>query len=176
MKDVLNDLLDQIDSIPNDNEIESSPTITTFNPILLDSTLLNELLTKKLNLHEYLVLLDRLVDNNILQLSSKSAEDLSNEIVSLAEEIEHYRTIINSDLDPNLLHRNFDSQYHQQFLSNTQSNYSVLSFLQQSTSMDMSLLLANEFSNPLQSTLITSTIQQQQQTSTNGGKLADVGQ
>jgi ribosomal protein S2 len=120
-----------------------------------------------------------LVDNNILHLSSKTAEDLSNEIVLLADEIEHYRTMITSeqclDLDQNLFHRTFDNQYHQQFLANTQSNYSVLSFLQQSTSMDMSLLVTADFSSQMQSTLFTSTVQQQQQSSSNGGKVADVG-
>lgn len=181
VREVIDHLLDQIETMPNESAVTPSLTISIYPPISLDSTLLNELLTKKLNLHEYLVLLDRLVDNNIIQLSEKSAEDLSNEIVSLADEIEHYRTMINNenydDVDPKFLHRNFESQYHQQYLSNTQSNYSVLSFLQQSTSMDMSLLMINDSTNPnIQSTLITSTIQQQQQqTSTNGGKLADIG-
>lgn len=184
VRNVLNEILEQIETKPNEEKaIEISRTISTFSPIHLDSNLLNELLTKKLNLHEYLTLLDRLVDDNILQLSSKSAEDLSNEIVFLAEEIEHYRTLIQNEtstdfVDPNFLHRNFETQFHQQFLSNTQSNYSVLSFLQQSTSMDMSLLIPNDLTNPIQQSFITSTVQQNQnptQTSTNGGKLADVG-
>jgi len=57
-------------------------------------------------------------------------------------------------------------------LSNTQLNYSVISFLQQSISMDMSLLTTNDLSNQNQSTiLITST----QQTSNTTGKTADIG-
>lgn len=159
----LNELLDRI---------EQEPEETSNHP--LDFNLLNELLTKKLTFNEYLSLLDRLIDNNILTLSSKSGEDLSNEIVSLADEIEHYKTMITSEnVDQTISNLNFDNQYHQQLLSNTQSNYSVISFLQQSTSMEMSLLTTNEMSNQMQSTLFTSTIQQA--SATNGGKAADLG-
>lgn len=159
----LNELIDRIEQEPEENPI---------NP--LDFNLLNELLTKKLTFNEYLSLLDRLIDNNILTLSSKTGEDLSNEIVSLADEIEHYKTIIMSEnVDQMMFSLNFDNQYHQQLLSNTQSNYSVISFLQQSTSMEMSLLTTNELSNQMQSTLFTSTIQQT--STTNGGKAADLG-
>ncbi|CAF4475544.1 unnamed protein product, partial [Rotaria magnacalcarata] len=54
------------------------------------------------------------------------------------------------------------------------SNYSVMSFLQQSTSMDMSLLAINDLSNQIQSNIFTSSIQPQQ-TSINNGKPADIG-
>ena len=161
----LNEIIDQI--------IEHEPSSDN-STIALDSNLLNELLTKKLTFNEYLFILDRLIDNNILHLSSKTGEELSSEILYLADEIERYKTMINTEnLDQNLFNINLDNQYHQQLLSNTQSNYSVISFLQQSTSMDMSLLVTNEMSNQLQSTLFTSTIQQS--STTNGGKSADVG-
>ena len=180
VQQLISDLLDRVETPVIIEEPESEQQLTTPEHPSLDYNLLNELLTKKLSLHEYLVLLDRLVDNNILHLSSKTAEDLSNEIVLLADEIEHYRTMITSeqslDLDQNIFHRTFDNQYHQQFLANTQSNYSVLSFLQQSSSMDMSLFVTADFSSQMQSTLFTSTVQQQQQSSSNGGKAADVGQ
>jgi len=175
---LLNELIDQIEHSCEKQEIANSNDLSTINSILLDYNLLNELFTKKLTFNEYLVLLDRLIDNNILKLSSKTGEELSNEILYLADEIEHYRTMIttdnNNDIDQNLLNINLDNQYHQQLLSNTQSNYSVISFLQQSTSMDMSLLGTNDCSNQMQSTLFTSTIQQQQ-TTTAAGKMADVG-
>jgi len=175
---LLNELIDQIEHSCEKEEIANSNDLSTINSILLDYNLLNELFTKKLAFNEYLLLLDRLIDNNILKLSSKTGEELSNEILYLAEEIEHYRTMIttdnNNDMDQNLLNVNLDNQYHQQLLSNTQSNYSVISFLQQSTSMDMSLLInTNEISNQIQSTFLTSTIQQT--TTTTGGKMADVG-
>ena len=150
VRDLLNEL---IENLPE--EIENPKD---FSKILLDYNLLNELFTKKLTLNEYLLLLDRLIDNNILKLSSKTGEDLSNEIVYLADEIEHYRTMISTDNhDQNLLNINLDNQYHHHLLSNTQSNYSVISFLQQSTSMEMSLLGTNEFTSQIQSTIITST-------------------
>jgi len=159
----LNELIDRIEKEPSENS-----------SISLDSNLLNELLTKKLTFNEYLFLLDRLIDNNILNLTSKTGEELSNEILYLADEIEHYKTMINTEnLDQNFLSVNLDNQYHQQLLCNTQSNYSVISFLQQSTSMDMSLLMNNDISNQIQSTLFTSTMQQT--SATNGGKMADVG-
>ena len=178
---LMSDLIDRVESAPAEDQQETSKDLTDLSAltnILLDYNLLNELFTKKLTFQEYLVLLDRLIDNNILQLSSKTADELSTEILSLAEDIEHYRTMINTDqhhdLDQNSLHLSIDNQYQQQFLSNTQSNYSVISFLQQSTSMDMSLLITNDFASQIQSTLVTSTIQQQQ-TSTSGGRAADVG-
>jgi hypothetical protein len=179
ISDLLNELIEQIDQSVGKEEIKDLNHLSIINHILLDYNLLNELFTKKLTFNEYLVLLDRLIDNNILNFSSKTGEQLSNEILLLADEIEHYRTMIlsdnNNDIDQNLLNINFDHQHQQQLISNTQSNYSVISFLQQSTSMDISLLANNDFSNQMQSTLFTSTIQQQQQTSTMGGKLADVG-
>ena len=178
---LMNDLIDRVESASAEDQEETGKELTDLSAltnILLDYNLLNELFTKKLTFQEYLVLLDRLIDNNILQLSSKTADELSTEILSLAEDIEHYRTMINTDqhhdLDQNSLHLNIDNQYQQQFLSNTQSNYSVISFLQQSSSMDMSLLITNDFGSQMQSTLVTSSIQQQQ-TSTSGGKAADVG-
>ena len=160
----LNELLDQIEQQSEENSLTP-----------LDFNLLNELLTKKLTLNEYLSLLDRLIDSNILTCSSKTGEELSTEILSLADEIEHYKTMmINSEsLEQSFFNLNFDNQYHQQLLANTQSNYSVISFLPQSTSMEMSLLTANEMSNQIQSTLFTSTIQQT--STTNSGKAADVG-
>jgi hypothetical protein len=162
VKILLDELIAQIENTP-----EESKDVST---ISLDYNLLNDLFTKKLTFNEYLLLLDRLIDNNNLKFSSKTGEEVSNEIVFLADEIEHYRTTINTDnLDQNFLNVNLDNQYHQQLLSNTQSNYSVISFLQQSTSMEMSLLTTNEFTNQMQSTLFTST-----QTTT-GGKTADVG-
>ncbi|CAF2691543.1 unnamed protein product [Rotaria sp. Silwood2] len=72
------------------------------------------------------------------------------------------------------LHNCLNNQYHLQFLTNTQSNYSFMSFLQQSTSMDMSVLATNDLSNQMQSTLFTASIQQQQSTTSNG-KSADIG-
>ena len=174
VQQLISDLLDRLETpeIVEEEEEEVPPESP-----LLDYNLLNELLTKKLSLHEYLVLLDRLVDKNVLHVSSKSAEDLSKEIVLLAEEIEHYRMLLSSepslDLEASIFHRTFDNQYQQQFLANTQSNYSVLSFLQQSSSMDMSLLGTADFSSQMQSTLFTSTVQQ---STSNGGKVADVGE
>ncbi|CAF4814598.1 unnamed protein product, partial [Rotaria sp. Silwood2] len=157
--------------------IQSLNDLSTINSISLDYNLLNELFTKKLTFNEYLILLDHLIDNNILKFSSKTGEELSNEILHLADEIEHYKTMIkidnNNDIDQNLININLDNQYHQQLLSNTQSNYSVISFLQQSTSMDISLLGTNDLSNQIQSTLMTSTVQQS--TTTSAGKMADVG-
>jgi hypothetical protein len=169
----LNELIDKIENNFEKEENEPIKDFSKINSILLDYNLLNELFTKKLTFNEYLLLLDRLIDNNILKNSPKTGEELSNEILSLADEIEHYKTMINNDIDQNLLNINLDNQYHQQLLSNTQSNYSVISFLQQSTSMDMSLLNTNEISNQIQSTFFTSTIQQT--TTTNGGKMSDVG-
>jgi len=170
----LNELIDQIENFSEKEEIENSKNFSKINSILLDYNLLNELFTKKLTFNEYLLLLDRLIDNNILKFSSKTGEELSNEILFLADEIEHYKTIITTDnindIDLNI---NLDNQYHQQLLSNTQSNYSVISFLQQSTSMDISQLTPNDLSNQIQSTLFSSTIQQT--TSTTGGKMSDVG-
>lgn len=176
VRKTIDDMLDQIENVSVVIEISNA---TKHDDVLLDSNLLNELITKKLNLQEYLSLLDRLIDNKILQLSSKSADELSSEIISLAEEIEHYRMMINnsehtSDVEQHFFQRSLDNPYHNPFLANTQSNYSVLSFLQTSTSMDMSLLATNDLSSQIQSTLFTSTIQQQQN-SANGGKPADLG-
>ncbi|CAF0775029.1 unnamed protein product [Rotaria sordida] len=179
IKILLNELIDQIENISDNDkdEIQNLKDLSTINSISLDYNLLNEFFTKKLTFNEYLILLDRLIDNNILKLSTKTAEELSNEILYLADDIEYYKTMIkidnNNDIDQNLLNINLDNQYHQQLLSNTQSNYSVISFLQQSTSMDISLLGTNDMSNQIQSTLITSTVQQQ--TTTPAGKMSDVG-
>ncbi|CAF4129531.1 unnamed protein product, partial [Rotaria magnacalcarata] len=173
---VLNELIDQIENVSDKSESQCSNDLSTVDSISLDYNLLNELFTKKLTFNEYLNLLDHLIDNKILNFSSKSGEELSNDILHLADEIEHYKTMIktdnNNEIDQNFLSINLDNQYHQQWLSNTQSNYSVISFLQQSTSMDMSLLVTNDFSSQIQSTLITSTVQQQ--TTTPAGKRADV--
>jgi len=161
IRNLLNELIDQVE-----NSIERKPSneIETIDP-LLDYNLLNELFTKKLAFNEYLTLLDRLVDNNILKVSSETGDELLNEIVLLAEQ---YRTIIITDQGNNI---DADKSYHSQFLSTAQSNYS---FLQQSTSMDMSLLTPNDLSNQIQSTIFTTSIYQQQ-TSIIGGKLADIG-
>ena len=175
---LLNELIEQIANVSQRDESLNTNDLSTINSILLDYNLLNDLFTKKLTLSEYLLLLDRLIDNNVLRLSSKTGEELTNEIVHLADEIDHYRTKIttegNDGMDQSLLNMNLDNQYHQQLLSNTQSNYSVVSFLQQSTSMEMSLLAANEYASQVQSTLFTSTVQQQQ-TGGNAAKMADVG-
>lgn len=175
VKNLLNELIDKVDSLSN---VEANQFSNDLSIISLDNNLLNDLFTKKLTFSEYLNLLDRLIDNNLLKLSMKTGEELSTEILQLADEIEHYKVMMkadnNTDIDPNVLNNNnLDTQYPQQFLSNAQSNYSVISFLPQSTSMDISLLVANDLSNPTQSTLITSTIQQQ--TTTPTGKMSDVG-
>jgi hypothetical protein len=166
IRNLLNELIDQIE---NSIEKEQSKEIEEID-VILDYNLLNELFTKKLTFSEYLTLLDRLIDNNSLKFSSKTGEELSNEILLLAEQIEQYRTIIITDHSNDT---NVDNQYQSQFLSNTQSNYSVISFLQPSISMDMSLLATNDLLNQTQSTIFTSTIQQQ--TSTTSGKTADIG-
>ena len=136
----LNELIEQIP--------EQSKSIS------IDMNLLNELLTKKLSFNEYLYLLDRIIDNNILNSSTKSAEQLSNEISHLGQEIEQYKIFLSRET--------FDSNeftQHTQFLVNTQSNYSVISFLQQSTSMDISQFVPNEHTSQMQSTILTSTHQ-----------------
>jgi hypothetical protein len=137
--------------------------------IILDNHLLNELFTKKLTFSEYLTILDRLIDNKFLKISSETGEDISNEIHLLAEQIEQYRTKLlidhNNDTD-------FDNQSQAQFISNAPLNYSVISFLQQSISMDMSLLTTNDLSNQNQSIILTTSIQQ---TPTTTGKTADIG-
>ena len=158
---LLNELIDQIET---SIEKEQSNELELVN-ISLDNNLLHDLFTKKLTFNEYLALLDRLIDNKYLTMSSKTGEDLSNEILFLAEQIEQYRTIIQADHTNDI---DLDNQYHLQFLSNTQSNYSVISFLQQSISMDMSILTPNELANQIQSINI-------QQTSTIGDKTADIG-
>ncbi|CAF3378729.1 unnamed protein product [Rotaria sp. Silwood1] len=177
VKILLNEMIDKIENLSNKEDIQSLKDLSTINSISLDYNLLNELFTKKLTFNEYLILLDHLIDNNILKFSSKTGEELSSEILHLADEIEHYKTMIkidnNNDIDQNLLNVNLDNQYHQQLLTNTQSNYSVISFLQQSTSMDISVLGTSDMTNQIQSTLITSTVQQQ--TTTPAGKMADVG-
>jgi predicted RNA-binding protein Jag len=168
IRDLLNELIDQIEySIANEQSNETE-TID----IIIDSNLLNELLTKKLTFSEYLILLDRLIDNKYIKISSKTSEELSNEILLLAEDIEQYRTIILKDHSNNIDNDNQDQSH---FLPNTQSNHSVISFLQQSTSMDMSLLATNDLSNQIQSTIFTTSIQQAQQKSTTEEKLADIG-
>ncbi|CAF2512307.1 unnamed protein product [Rotaria sp. Silwood2] len=167
IKNILNELIDQIE-----NSIEKQQTNEIdLVDVTLDFNLLNELCTKKLTFHEYLTILDRLIDNKYLKISTKTGEDLSNEILLLAEQIEQHRTIIITDYNHNI---DIDNQYHLQFLTNTQSNYSFMSFLQQSTSMDMSVLATNDLSNQMQSTLFTASIQQQQSTTSNG-KSADIG-
>ena len=166
---LLNELIQQIENENILNSVEQS----SINVIQLDFNLLNELFTKKLTFNEYLFLLDRLIDNNILEHESKTGEELSHEILILANEIEHYKTIVttnHNDIDQNSLNSNL---YHQGLLSNTQSNYSIISFLQQSTSMDMSLLSTNDFSSQLQANLIASTAPQPIITSAE--KKADVG-
>ncbi|CAF1069854.1 unnamed protein product [Adineta ricciae] len=176
---LLNEMIDKIDNFVENDGIPNTDDLSTMNSVLLDYNIINELFSKKLTLNEYLSLLDRLIDNNVLKLSSKSGEELTNEIVHLANEIDHYRTKISTEssneMEQSLLGINLDNQYHQQLLSNTQSNYSVISFLQQSTSMDMSLLATNEYSSQIQSTLFTSTVQQQQTSTGPSAKMADVG-
>jgi len=165
IRNLLNELIDKIENSIEKRQSNENETID----IILDNNLLNELITKKLTFSEYLIILDRLIDNKFLKISSQTGEDILNEIHLLAEQIEQYRTKLlidhNNDTD-------FDNQSQAQFLTNTQLNYSVISFLQQSISMDMSLLTTNDLSNQNQSTiLITST----QQTSNTTGKTADIG-
>lgn len=164
---LLNELIDQVEK-----SMEKSPSneIETVDPTL-DYNLLNELLTKKLTFDEYLTVLDRLIDNNILKISSTTGEELSNEIILLAEQIEQYRTITSTDHSNTI---DVDNQSRSQFLSTAQSNYSFISSLQQSTSMDMSVLAINDLTNQIQSIIFTS-IQQQQPTSATNGKTADIG-
>ncbi|CAF1111726.1 unnamed protein product [Rotaria sordida] len=167
IQNLLNELIDQIE---NSNEKQQINEIE-LNNIILDYNLLNELFSKKLTFHEYLTLLDQLIDNKYIKISTKTGEDLSNEILLLGEQIEQYRTIIITDYNHNI---DLDNQYHLQLLTNTQSNYSFMSFLQQSTSMDISILGINDLSNQMQSNLFTTSLQQQQSTTTNG-KPADIG-
>jgi hypothetical protein len=165
IRPLLNELIEQIEnSIINE---QSDPTKTIDIPI--DSDLLNELLTKKLTLPEYLTLLDRLIHNKYLKISSKTCEELSNEILLLAEDIEQYRATLLTNSSNNI---DGDNQDQSQFLPNTQSNHSVISFLQQSTSMDMSLLAINDVSNLTQSIILTTNNQQK---STSDEKPADIG-
>lgn len=168
IKDLLNNLIDQVENSMTNNESNNIDS----NNITLDSSLLNDLLTKKLTLSEYLDLLDRLIDNKYLVKSSKTCEDLSNEIVLFSEQIEQHRTI---NIIESIHINDADNQNILQLLLNAQSNYSVMSFLQQSTSMDMSLLAPNDLSNQIQSIIFTTSIQQQQQISTTNGKNADIG-
>jgi hypothetical protein len=158
---LLNELIDQIENSIEKEQINENQIID----ISLDNNLLNELFTKKLTFKEYLTLLDRLIDNKYVKISLKTGEELSNEIFLLSEQIEQYRTKILTEQNND---NHLDNQHHLQLLSNTQSNYSVISFLQQSISMDMSLLTTNDLSNQIQSTYT-------QQTSTIGGKTADIG-
>ncbi|CAF1202935.1 unnamed protein product [Rotaria magnacalcarata] len=167
IKNLVNDLLDQVNTSIEKFQFDEVDSIN----IQLDFNLLNELLTKKLTFQEYLIVLDRLIDSKYLTKSTKTSDELSNEILLLAEQIQQYRTIIITENNHNT---DVDNQYSSQFIINAQSNYSVMSFLQQSTSMDMSLLAINDLSNQIQSNIFTSSIQPQQ-TSINNGKPADIG-
>ena len=162
IEQLLHELIDQIESSAEKNSSDEMNSID----IPLDYNLLNDLFIKKITFAEYLSLLDRLIDNKYLQNSRKSAEEISNEISSLAENIEQYRTLILIDHSEC---SDLDQQESFLFLPNAQSNHSVISFLQQSTSMEMSLFTSNDFPNQL------SIITQQQTTSTLGGKSADIG-
>jgi len=146
--DLVNHIIEQIEQ----TELNSNET----HELILDSNLLNDLLTKKLTFTEYLNLLDELVDNKYVKQSNQTSEQLYNEIVSFADNIEQEST-----------HRNECDEKP----LNTRSNYSVLSFLQQSTSMDMSILGLNDFSSQIQSTINL----QQLQTSMIDSKPADIG-
>ena len=169
VRPLLNELLDRIEnSLANEQSDE-----TKIIDMQIDPNLLNELLIKKLTVQEYLILLDRLIPNIYLKFSSKTGEELSNEILSLAEDIEHYRTILLTDHSNHFDGDNQDSSL--LLLRNTQSNHSVISFLQQSTSMDMSLLVTNDLSNLTQSTVFTTSTQQAQQKSTTDEKPTDIG-
>lgn len=159
IQQLLNELIDQIENSMEKNSFEEIQSID----VPLDYQLLNDLFIKKLTFPEYLSLLDRLIDNKYLSNSCKSADEISNEIFLLAENIEQYRTSIL------LEHTEIDPQESSLFLANAQSNHSVISFLQNSTSMEMSLFTSNDFPNQL------SIITQQQTTSTLGGKSADIG-
>lgn len=168
IKILINDLIDQIENNSLSNEESSNQNELIH--INFDTNLLNELLTKKLTFSEYLSLLDRLIDNKFLHLPLKTSDDLFNDIHLLAEQIEQYRTIIITDYSNDT---DLDAQIQLQNLSNTQSNYSVISFLQQSISMDMSQLNSNDLSNQIQSTIFTNSIITS--TSINTTKPADIG-
>ena len=155
IRNLLNELIDQVEKSIEKDQLNENEIIN----ISLDYNLLNELFTKKLAFKEYLSLLDQLIDNKYVKITSKTGEDASNEINLLSEQIEQYRTTVLTETN--------DSD-NQLLLSNAQSNYSVISFLQQSISMDMSLITTNDLTNQIQSTSI-------QQTSTIGGKTADIG-
>ncbi|CAF3564829.1 unnamed protein product [Rotaria socialis] len=167
IKTLVNELLDQVNSSIEKFQLDEVDSIN----IQLDFNLLNELLTKKLTFQEYLIVLDRLIDSKYLTKSAKTSDELYNEILLLVEQIEQYRTIIITEHNHNT---DVDNQYFSQFIINAQSNYSVMSFLQQSTSMDMSLIAINDLSNQIQSNIFTTSIQPQQ-TSINNGKPADIG-
>lgn len=156
IENLLNDLIDQIETN------QTNPNEST--DFVIDFDLFNELFAKKLTLTEYLTLLDRLIDKQHLKRSLKTAEEVSNEILSLAEEIEQSRSI---DLPES--HSNEQHLDHQ-FMPYTQSSTSVISFLQQSTTMDISILALNDFSNQIQSTISTLNTQQQQQQPADIGK------
>ncbi|CAF4498014.1 unnamed protein product [Rotaria socialis] len=167
IKTLVNELLDQVNSSIEKFQLDEVDSIN----IQLDFNLLNELLTKKLTFQEYLIVLDRLIDSKYLTKSTKTSDELYNEILLLVEQIEQYRTITITEHNHNT---DVDNQYFSQFIINAQSNYSVMSFLQQSTSMDMSLIAINDLSNQIQSNIFTTSIQPQQ-TSINNGKPADIG-
>ena len=127
ISNLCNELLDRIDTPVERNSSHRNPP---FDPHLLDA-----LFSKTLTFNEYLAILDRLIDSNLLDVSSKTGEELANEILTLAQQIEQYRTLLITGDHPCLL-------------PNIQSNYASLSFLQHSPSMDMSVFVANDLSAP----------------------------
>ena len=132
ISNLCNELLDRIDKTMERKSLREN--------LPFDLQLLDELFSKTLTFNEYLAILDRLIDSNLLEVSSKTGEELANDILSLAQQIEQYRTLLITD-DPMNIDRD-----HPFLLSNIQSNYSSLSFLQHSPSMDMSVFVANDLS------------------------------
>lgn len=162
IRQLLTELIDQVDTIIG-NDTEEIPTTMSIDEeetesidenFALNYDLLEEFWRRKFTFHEYLTLLDQLVDHQRLKYSSKSAEHLYHEILRLNEQIDQYRpnALPSSDLP------SFDSS-----LPNT------------ITSMDMSFCIANDSSTSNIATTCLNTTLSNIYTSINNEKPADIG-
>ena len=135
---LLSELIDQVEKNREEESIESD--------LAVDYELLNEFWKRKFTLHEYLALLDQLIDSQRVKSSRKTGEELSNDILRLNEQIEQHR------VNPSILidQTNLDSNPIR-LLSSSPSNHSFIPIIPTSTSMEISFFATNDLPHPLQS-------------------------
>ena len=89
----MNDNIDDHDEIHQISQLIDELIETIDDNFVLDLEKLNEFWQKRSSLDDFLHLLDQLIDSKRLKISSKKSEEISNQLTSVVNEIETFRTV-----------------------------------------------------------------------------------